>query len=124
MSVRTHTSKDLTLEIEDIDGAVVVSWFGESTAREPAVFIGPLLSEIVVRSAAESRKITLDFRKLRYMNSSTISPIIRLLSDVREGTSPVQIIYNQSLKWQELRFSALRVFETPDRRVQIVGRPE
>jgi hypothetical protein len=55
------------------------------------------------------------------MNSSTITPIIKVLERAKRGTTPISLLYQRAVKWQDLSFSALGIFETKDRRVTIEG---
>ena len=61
----------------------------------------------------------LDFRKLEYLNSSTITPVIRILEQAKRGTALVTVVYNAELKWQALSFSALYLFQSLDGRVTV-----
>ena len=63
----------------------------------------------------------LDFQGLEYMNSSTITPIIKILDQIKGGSERVSILYDQDVKWRQLSFTALRIFETQDERSRIVG---
>jgi len=55
------------------------------------------------------------------MNSSTITPIIKILERAKSGMTKITIFYQKSLKWQELNFSALEIFKTKDNRLEIKG---
>jgi hypothetical protein len=55
------------------------------------------------------------------MNSSTITPIIKILERAKKGKMNVTIQYDKLLKWQDLSFSALKIFQTKDKRVEIKG---
>jgi len=55
------------------------------------------------------------------MNSSTITPIIKILERAKRGSTHVTVLYDKSLKWQDLIFSALTIFTTKDKRVEIRG---
>ena len=61
----------------------------------------------------------MDFRTLEYLNSSTITPVIRVLEMAKRGTVSLSIIYDASLKWQALSFSALYLFQSLDGRVVV-----
>ena len=63
----------------------------------------------------------MDFRELDYMNSSTITPIIKVLERAKNGKAQITILYKNSLKWQELNFTALEIFGTDDDRLKIKG---
>jgi hypothetical protein len=113
----------LKLELEHTPSEVRVAWSGRSTAREPGRFILPVLSKAVELSEEKGHPLVLDFRRIEYMNSSTITPVIRTLEQARRYSRSVRVLYQQGVKWQELSFSALQVFETPDRRIEVCGVP-
>jgi hypothetical protein len=111
----------LTLEIGETDDAVRVSWLGKSIAREPGPFILRVLGRAEARSQERSKPLVLDFSEVGYMNSSTITPLIRMLDRTKRGEGSVRVLYRKGLRWQELNFAALEVFETTDHRIEIVG---
>ena len=87
--------------------------------RKPADFLAPILADVLKHGTESGRRIVLDFRTLQYMNSSTITPVIRVLERIRRGQGRLSVLYLQSLRWQHLSFSALKLFETPDGRIEI-----
>ncbi len=119
--METHKSSMLTLEIEENDASVIVKWLGKSVDREPGVFIIPIISEVLERSS-DTKKVIMDFCSLEFMNSSTITPISKIMETAKAGNTHLQILYKQSVNWQELSFSALKIFETRDKRIEITGR--
>ena len=121
MSQETFTSRNLTLEVEDDGHTMRVGWLGKSTARDPGAFIAPLLSKALAHARSVKRPLIMDFTRLEYMNSSTITPIIRILDEAKRTGLTVTVMYRQSLKWQELSFSALEIFQTQDGRIEIRG---
>ncbi|EMJ96011.1 hypothetical protein LEP1GSC193_2278 [Leptospira alstonii serovar Pingchang str. 80-412] len=102
---------------EDIE----VLWLGKSVQRNPSQFIIPTLSDVMKRGVDQDKTVVWDFRQLEYMNSSTITPVIKTLEMVKKGLGKVKLIYNKTKKWQDLSFSALRIFETKDGRIQVIG---
>jgi hypothetical protein len=68
-----------------------------------------------------NKRIIMDFQRMSYMNSSTITPIIKILERAKNGMTKITIFYQKSLKWQELNFSALEIFKTKDNRLEIKG---
>jgi anti-anti-sigma regulatory factor len=115
--------RDHLLQIELTEGAheLTLVWTGKSVNRKPSDFITPILLEVIKKSTAENKPVVLDFRHLEYMNSSTITPIIKILERARKGAVQMRLLYRKSLKWQELSFSALQIFATKDGRVEIKG---
>ena len=47
--------------------------------------------------------------------------MIRILKQAKLGSSSVTVLYRADLKWQSLSFTALEVFHTEDRRIEIRG---
>ncbi|MCK5603724.1 hypothetical protein KAR91_17690 [Candidatus Pacearchaeota archaeon] len=96
-------------------------WTGISIEREPTRFITPVLVDVIKKSSDRNKRIILDFRELAYMNSSTITPVIKILERAKRGETQIEVVYKKSLKWQDLIFTALEIFQTNDRRVEIKG---
>jgi hypothetical protein len=117
----TYTSNLLNIEVKENEDAIHMKWTGKSVHRKPSEFITPILVDLLKRSSAEEKRIVLDFRNLNYMNSSTITPVIKILERAKRGSVSITVLYQKSVKWQDLSFSALEIFQTKDRRVQIKG---
>ena len=111
----------LTLVVVEDDDTINVQWTGKSSDRDPGKFITPIFTGILARAGNGTKLIVVDFQSLAYLNSSTITPIIRLLDEAKRGSHRITIHYQKSLKWQDLSFSALHIFKTKDGRIQIVG---
>jgi hypothetical protein len=117
----TFQHGDLKLEARDGSTGPVLTWLGRSTARDPGNFIGPILANLYKQASSAGKGLVLDFRKLEYMNSSTITPVIRLLHEAKKGGGKVSIVYTAASRWQDLSFSALTIFATEDKRIEIRG---
>jgi len=115
------TSDLLKIEVNEANDCIKVKWTGKSVHRKPSTFITPILVSALNKSSDCNKRLILDFRKLDYMNSSTITPIIKILERAKRGTNQITVLYEKSLKWQDLTFSALEIFETRDQRVVIKG---
>ncbi|MBU2648641.1 DUF1987 domain-containing protein [bacterium] len=111
----------MKLTLQETNDSIEVKWNGKSTDREPGVFISPILLNVLELSSRDNKDIRMDFRALEYMNSSTITPIIKILERAKRGTNKLTVIYDKTLKWQDLSFSALEIFQTQDKRVEIKG---
>ena len=121
MTPEKYTNKDLSIEVVENQTSIDVKWDGKSIDREPSKFISPILVKVLGMAATMNKRITMDFQHLSYMNSSTITPIIKILDRAKKGMTKITILYRKSLKWQELNFSALEVFRTDDNRLEIKG---
>lgn len=119
--IETYTSNKLNLTVEETGEKITVTFTGQSTEREPGKFINPILTDVVGNSRKYKKAVLISFENLEYMNSSTITPIIRILEGAKKTGETITVRYNQAKKWQELCFSALKIFETKDRRIEITG---
>lgn len=111
----------LKITLFEEDNSINIKWNGKSTDRDPSAFIMPILLNVLDLSGGDNKAIKMDFTELEYMNSSTITPIIKILERAKRGNNFLTIIYKKSLKWQDLSFSALEIFQTQDQRVEIKG---
>jgi hypothetical protein len=117
-----ETQKDGTLTLEIRHGEdVEVRWIGRSIARNPRTFLQPVLSRLFDEALAAGKRLVLDFRDLEYLNSSTITPVVRLLARARDDGGRVLVRYHHHEPWQRLSFSALKVFERADGVVHLDG---
>ena len=121
MEAQTYTDDALALRLFETDDAVRLEWSGMSMAREPGKFISPILARALDLGLQSNKPLVIDFKSLEYLNSSTITPVIRILEHARRGHSAVRIVYDRSLKWQALSFTALELFRTPDGRIDVRG---
>lgn len=115
------TNKFLTIQVVEHENSIDVSWKGKSVDREPSKFISPILVKVLEMAGDLNKRIIMDFQSMSYMNSSTITPIIKILEKAKSGMTKITIFYQKSLKWQELNFSALEIFKTKDNRLEIKG---
>lgn len=111
----------LRIEVQEDNDSIVAYWSGKSVDRNPGKFITPILVGILNKSSDLKKRIILDFQELDYMNSSTITPLIKILERAKRGKAQVTVLYKKLLKWQDLSFSALEIFQTRDKRVEIKG---
>jgi hypothetical protein len=121
MRSETFTSHTLTLVVAEEAAAITITWRGRSTARDPSEFLIPVLTKALDRATELKRSLVLDFRSLQYFNSSTITPVVRLIEETKRRGGSMLINYDKKLRWQELSFSALQVFHTGDQRIRISG---
>ena len=95
-SPEIFSNNHLTIEKIVDEPSITIRFTGRSNERNPSKFIYPILSDALDQSAAEGQDIILDFKDLEYMNSSTITPILKILNKVKqEETYRLIITYNQ-----------------------------
>ena len=119
--IKTYSNNLLKIEIKEDKDTLVARWTGKSTDREPGKFITPILMDTIKEASDKNLRVIMDFRELAYMNSSTITPLIKILERAKRGNTQISVLYNKALHWQSLSFSALEIFMTKDQRVEIIG---
>jgi len=120
-TVQTYTNDQMRIDVSHESGAIVVRFHGKSMLRDPNDFLMPILLRVLGEANTERKRLQLDFRSLAYMNSSTMTPVIKVLEQARVGDGMVTVMYRKALKWQDISFSALVIFQTPDGRIEIQG---
>ena len=99
-----------------------LTWVGKSTAREPRLFLVPILLEAFQSALAAALPLVLDFTALDYMNSATLTSVVKAFEESRRLSVPIVLEYSLSRRWQALSFEAFRTFETPDGRIKVTGK--
>lgn len=107
-----HEDGKLKIEVTFDTNVTVIKWLGESKEREPIKFINPVFDKIYAKDSVNP--LILDFTNLEYMNSSTVTPIVKQIERAKKQGRKLEIRYKKGLRWQELSFSALRVFVVPN----------
>ena len=118
----SYVHDQLHLQTVRDDAAVTIRFSGKSILREPAEFVMPILLEALSDAMVLQKRLVLDFCELAYMNSSTLTPVIKVLERARLGDGHVTALYRKPLKWQAVSFTALSIFQTSDGRIQITGK--
>ena len=111
----------LTISRSDFDGGVKLIFQGKSILRDPAELLQPVLFQMLEDGDRDGTRLVLDFRGLTYMNSSTFTPLVKVLEKARLGESKVTVLYDSEQKWQSVSFTALVIFDTGDGRVSVRG---
>jgi len=100
----------LKLSVQEIDNNLKIIWDGECISKNPEENIGKILFDIINSNKNISKEIILDFKKLTFINSATISLIVIFLKELRFKNLKVKIDYNKSYSWQSASFRILENF--------------
>ena len=111
------------LEVDVVESGPVVrmAWRGRSLSRRPAEFLGPLLSQALELALQARKPLQIEFQQLLYMNSSTLTPLLRLLEEAKERGGEVIVQYARNLKWQATNFTALEALHARDAGIRVCG---
>lgn len=116
------SDEGLTVELSESEREVRLELRGKSAARQPEAFLVPVLQRAMERGGQGARQVVMDFGAMEYMNSSSFTPLVKLLEQASRGGQRVRLEYSQARRWQVLSFTALRAFETRDGRISFHAR--
>jgi len=96
--------------LDDPSTTLRLIWRGQSVERNPSTFLLPFFTQWANEAEECGFTLSMDFSRLEFMNSSSISPIIAMVQDLKQRRVPLILRYDGKIKWQSLSFAALRVF--------------
>ena len=102
----TLQSGELTIVVTSTENGTSVIWSGTSDAREPSLELTPFLAQVVDRHT--NAPVVVDFRKLEYMNSGTVSPIIVFVRALDERGIETKLLFDTGIGWQRVNFVAMK----------------
>lgn len=106
----------LEIGVIENDHAVIMEWRGKSTSLYPFEFLNPIFD----RALTKNKNIIMNFCKVDFLTSTTLTPLVKILETVREGNIHIELEYDSRIEWQTLTFSALSFFTECDR-IKITG---
>ncbi|NUP07820.1 MAG: hypothetical protein HOW73_17365 [Polyangiaceae bacterium] len=104
--VELFSEQALSIEVCDTGAGVRVTWRGKSDIREPDNKLIPFLDQLAER--LKNRKVTIDFRRFEYMNSATVSPIIRFVRRLDRNAASTVLVYDPLIDWQRVNFLCMK----------------
>lgn len=111
---------DLTISAStSADGETTLAWLGTSDAREPGLELTPFLTKFAEQHAGKA--VVLDFRKLGYMNSATVSPIIHFARSLDALGVRTKILFDSGVGWQRVNFVAMKAIARTLKHITVEG---
>jgi hypothetical protein len=99
--------------------SVKVCLLGESDGRAMGEALGPYLKRLA--GSCRAKTVQIDFAKLDYMNSSTLTPIVQFLQLLSDTALRVTVRYRSDLQWQATSFRAMRIVGRNWKNTEILG---
>ncbi len=112
-------SDNLQIRIQEEANENIMQWLGKSDEREPSAVLTPYFTEIL--NDLSGKKIRVEFQNLKYINSSTVPPILFLMKKLSELKIETLITYNQNSSWQSASFKALKTISTNMEHITVEG---
>jgi hypothetical protein len=106
----------LVINASRTNGRGTVAWCGISDSRTPGIFLRPVLRELSEKM--KGAEVTVDFTKLEYMNSATVSPLINFVKALDGGCTRTLVLFSET-DWQRTHLQCMRAIATTLRNTQV-----
>jgi hypothetical protein len=110
----------LIISASRANGKGTIAWCGVSDSRTPGIFLRPVLRE--VSEKMKGAEVTVDFTKLEYMNSATVSPLINFVKTLDGICTRILVLFAET-DWQRTHLQCMRAIATTLRHVAVESTP-
>ena len=110
----------LVISASRANGKGTIAWCGVSDSRTPGIFLRPVLRE--VSEKMKGAEVTVDFTKLEYMNSATVSPLINFVKTLDGIFTRILVLFAET-DWQRTHLQCMRAIATTLRHVAVESTP-
>jgi len=118
---RWHFEQDgLIISASRANSRGTVTWRGVSDSRTPATFLRPVLRDLSEKM--KGAEVTVDFTKLEYMNSATVSPLINFVKTLDGACTSILVLFSET-DWQRTHLQCMRAIATTLRHVAVQSTP-
>jgi hypothetical protein len=97
-----------------------VTWSGVSDSQNPGVLLRPILQDVLDKM--KGAEVTVDFTRLSYMNSATVSPLIQFVKALDTASSRALVVFADS-DWQRTHLQCMRAIATTLKHVTVESAP-
>ena len=115
--VETFERDGLVVTLATTDDEATITWRGTSDDRNPQAFLTPMLTRLA--RSTTGKRVTVDFRRFEYMNSSTVAPIIAFIKALDERCAHATLLYDTNLSWQRVNFRCMRTIARTLKNIQV-----
>ncbi len=117
--MKNFEKSPLKIIIKKSGGSTVMAWMGKSDFRHPASYLMPYVDDFI--HSLTAKELTVDFKQLEYMNSSTVPPLLHLLKNLNERGVKTNVIYNKKERWQVMSFKAFETLAKMLEHIEVEG---
>ena len=110
----------LIISASRANGRGTVAWCGVSDSRTPGIFLRPVLRDLSEKM--KGAEVTVDFTKLEYMNSATVSPLINFVKTLDGACTRILVLFAET-DWQRTHLQCMRAIATTLRNVAVQSTP-
>jgi anti-anti-sigma regulatory factor len=100
--------------------SAVVAWEGVSDSRDPKAFLDTVMQQAV--KDLTDFDVTIDFRRLDYMNSATVAPLIKFIK-ILDGSSASVLVVFSNADWQRTHYQCVKTIARTLKHVRVEVKP-
>lgn len=115
----TFQQGELRIDVRRTDTTAVITWSGVSDARNPGAFLNGVVQRLV--EELEGHTVTVDFRRLTFMNSSTVPAIISLIKRLDAQRIRSLVIFSEG-DWQRTHLRCMQAIARTLEHITVEGR--
>ena len=115
---------DLTIDVEEpAADKIILRWRGASNTRDPGTALKTFFDVVFAEAVSRKAVIEQHFEGLTFFNSSTVSALLRLVTEAGRLSLHMTLHYDGSLRWQSHNFEGIAALSAslPFLRVVSVG---
>ncbi|MBF0120152.1 MAG: hypothetical protein HQK79_15060 [Desulfobacterales bacterium] len=110
----------LKINLKQNGNKVTMTWEGESDSRNPMIILTPYFDNLLPE--LNEKELIIDYTQLKYMNSSTVAPIIQFVKKIDNFQINTIILYDGNSKWQTASFKALQTLSAKMKYITVKGK--
>jgi hypothetical protein len=110
----------LIINASRVNGRGTVAWCGVSDSRTPGIFLRPVLRDLSEKM--KGAEVTVDFTRLEYMNSATVSPLINFVKTLDGICTRILVRFSET-DWQRTHLQCMRAIATTLRHTAVESAP-
>jgi len=107
----------LVISVENLGNMTTIRWSGVSDVREPATRLAPFFQGML--PSLNKKTTVVDFRRLEYMNSATVSPIINFVKTLDAHGVQTTLLFDLEVPWQRVNAQCMRAIARTLSRVRV-----
>ena len=116
---------DLSIDVEEPTAdKIVLRWKGASNTRDPGSSLKTFFDIVFAEAASRKAVVEQHFENLTFFNSSTVSALLRIVTEAGRLSLPMVLRYDGTLRWQSHNFEGISALTTslPFLKVESVGK--
>ena len=115
---------DLSIDVEEpAPDKLVLRWRGASNTRDPGATLKTFFDVVFAEAASRKAVVEQHFENLTFFNSSTVSALLRIVTEAGRLGLPMVLRYDGSLRWQSHNFEGIAALKgsLPFLKVESIG---